>query len=73
MAAKKRSAALELTKLKRDDAAFSALCSSLATDSARAAAGMKREVDSLRKGAKRMTAGVTRSVDESPGNRSESR
>ena len=60
MAAKKRSAAQELTKLKRDDEAFSALCASLANDSARAAAGMKREVDSLRKGTKRMTAAVTR-------------
>jgi hypothetical protein len=60
MAAKKRSAAQELAGLKRDDAAFNALCSSLANDSAKAAAGMKRDVDSLRKGAKRMTAAVTR-------------
>ena len=60
MAAKKRSAAQELASLKRDDAAFSALCGSLATDSAKAAAGMKREVDSLRKGSKRMLAAVTR-------------
>jgi len=60
MAAKKRSAAQELASLKRDDAAFSALCGSLATDSAKAAAGIKREVDSLRKGGKRMLAAVTR-------------
>jgi len=60
MAAKKRSAAQELASLKRDDAAFSALCGSLATDSAKAAAGLKREVDALRKGGKRMLAGVTR-------------
>lgn len=60
MAAKKLSAAQELAKLKREDAAFSALCGTLADDSAKAAAGMKREVDSLRKGAKRATAAVTR-------------
>ncbi|MDH3452144.1 MAG: hypothetical protein OEN20_06955 [Gammaproteobacteria bacterium] len=60
MAAKKLSAAQELAKLKRDDAAFSALCASLADESAKAAADMKREVDSLRKGAKRVTVTVTR-------------
>ena len=47
MAAKKRSAAQELASLKRDDAAFSALCGSLATDSAKAAAGMGRTDEAL--------------------------
>ncbi len=60
MAARKLSSAQVLAKLKREDASFTALCDSLADDSARAAAAMKREVDSLRKGAKRMTAGVAR-------------
>lgn len=60
MAARKLSSAQVLAKLKREDASFTALCNSLANDSARAAAAMKREVDSLRRSAKRMTSAVTR-------------
>ncbi len=59
MAAKKTTTQ-QLAKLRRDDANFAALRAVLADESGAALVACKREVDQLRKGAKRGTTAVTR-------------